>query len=190
MNTSTPVQHSTIGRLVKKFLHTKAGAFVGYSLGLQGFNRIDVVITRANGKREMLRSFNSRTNAGAAVIASLTAGSTLGGISSPAAPKYLAVSSATLTPAAGDTTLASEISTNGFARTAATAGSYSAPGSLDGAASFTFTHTFTATGTQTVASAALFDAASTGNLYVEGNLSASATCNSGDTLAITWTINL
>jgi len=176
--------------MVKGFLHTKLGAFVGYHLGISGYNRIDAVITRANGGTEMKRSYNSRTDAGAALCASLISGSTLGGISSPAAPKYLAVSSATLTPAHGDTTLTSELSTNGFTRAAATAGSYSAPASLDAAASFTFTHTFTASGTQTVASAALFDAASTGNLYVEGNFASSSTLNSGDTLSVTWTINL
>lgn len=178
------------GQFVKKLLHTKPGAFIGYHLGISGFNRIDAVLTRANGKIERTHSYNSRTNSGAALCASLLAGTDLGSITSPGAPINLAVSSTTLTPADTDTTLSGEITTNGFARAAATPGSYTAPTTLDGAASFTLSHTFTATGSETINSAALFDALSGGNLYVEGNLSSAATPASGDTLALTWTINL
>lgn len=190
INTQAPIQYSPLGRIAKRFLHTRVGAFIGYKLGLQGFNRIEAVITRANGVVEHKRSYNSRVDVGAALTASLISGSTLGSISSPGAPKYIAVSSSSLTPAHGDTTLSGEISSNGFARALATAGSYSAPASLDASASFTFSKTFTATGTQTVASAALFDASSSGNLFVEGNLASSASLNSGDTLQIVWTVNL
>jgi hypothetical protein len=189
MNKKTPRQYSAIGQLVKKALHTKLGAFIGYSLGISGFNRIDAVITRANGVVEAQHSFNSRVNTGAALISSLVSGTTLGSLTSPLPPKYLAVSTSTLTPAATDTTLSGELTVNGFARSAATAGSYTAPASLDAGCSFTFTHTFTATGTETIASAALFDASTLGNMFVEGNLSSTATLNSGETLAVTWTIN-
>jgi len=156
---------------------------------LQGFNQIQAIVTRSNGKVEILRSYNSRTDVGAALTSTLMSGTTLGSLTSPAAPKYLAVSSSTLTPAHTDTTLTGELSTNGFTRAAATAGGYTAPASLDAGASFTQSHTFTATGTQTVASAALFDAATGGNLFVEGNLATSASLNSGDTLQVVWTVN-
>lgn len=219
MHTRPPLQYTPIGRTIKKFLHTKIGAFIGFHLGISGFNRIQTQIARFKrfytegetlGKKEFIQritrddgvsfvgvyalprlrvAFNSRVDAGAALTASLMSGSTLGGISSPAAPKYIAVSPTTLTPAHGDTTLSGELSTNGFTRAAATAGGYSAPSALDAAASFTQSHTFTATGTQTVASAALFDAASTGNMFVEGNFASSATLSTNDTLAVTWTVN-
>lgn len=219
MQTKAPLQYSPIGRTIKKFLHTKIGAFIGFHLGISGFNRIQTQVARFKryhvegeklGNREFIQhitrddgfsftgvyslpssrvAFNSRVDAGAALTASLMSGTTLGGISAPAAPKYIAVSPTTLTPAKGDTTLSGELSTNGFTRAAATAGGYSAPASLDGAASFTQTKTFTATGTQAVASAALFDAASTGNMFVEGNFASSATLSTNDTLQVTWTVN-
>jgi len=219
IETKAPFQYSPLGQAIKKFLHTKLGALVGFHLGIAGFNRIQTQVARfkryydpaqklAKGEfvqditrddgfsfvgvyalPKMRVAFNSRVDAGAALTASLMSGTTLGGISSPAAPKYIAVSPTTLTPAKGDTTLSGELSTNGFTRAAATAGGYSAPASLDGAASFTQTKTFTATGTQTVASAALFDAASTGNMFAEGNFLSSATLSTNDTLQVTWTVN-
>jgi hypothetical protein len=219
MQTKPPLQYSPIGRTIKKFLHTKVGAFIGFHLGISGFNRIQTQVARFQryyregekiSKREFIQhitqddgfsfvgvyklpklrvAFNSRVDAGAALTASLMSGSTLGGISSPGAPKFIAVSPTTLSPAKGDTTLSGELATNGFTRAAATAGGYSAPSTLDGAASFTQTKTFTATGTQTVASAALFDAASTGNMFVEGNFASSATLSTNDTLQVAWTVN-
>ena len=190
LNTHSPIQYSLIGRLTKRFLHTKLGAFIGYTLGLQGFNRIEAIITRANGNVELMKSYNSRTNSGAALCASLISGTTLGGLTSPSAAKYIACSPTTLTPASGDTTLSGELSTNGFTRALATAGTYTGPASLDAGASYVLTKTFTATGGQTVASAAIFDAASTGNLFVEGNFGSSATLATNDTLQVNWTINL
>lgn len=206
-------------KALKAFLHTKAGAFLGYHLGIAGFNRIEAQISRfkryhregealKRGERVMaigetglfgvyaapraIQSYNSRVNAGAALNASLISGSTLGGISSPAAPKYIALSTSSLTPAAGDTTLSGETAASGLARAAATAGGYSAPGSLDAAALFTQTKTFTNTsgGSVTVVSAALFDAASSGNLFVEGNLSSSAVLAINDAIQLTWTVNI
>ncbi len=218
MQTKAPMQYSPAGQIIKRFLHTKIGAFIGFHLGVSGFNRIETKIARFQRywlgeilkKGEFLQTierengeiltgvyklpktrvaFNSRVDAGAAITASLMSGSTLGGISSPAAPKFIAVSPTTLTPAKGDTTLSGELAVNGFTRAAATAGGYVTPASLDGAASFTQTKTFTATGTQTVASAALFDASSTGNMFVEGNFASSATLSTNDTLTVTWTVN-
>lgn len=191
MNTYTPFQYSSIGRLVKKFLHTKIGARVGFFFNIKGFNRVGAIITRIDGTQEFLGfAYNSRVNKGADLIASLITGAAQNSISSPLPPKYIALSTASLSPAAGDTTLSSETSSSGMGRALGTQGSYTGPVSLDGAASYTVTKTFTASGSITIVSAALFDAVSTGNLFVEANLSASAIMNTGDTLAITWTVNL
>lgn len=186
MNTSQPFQYSTLGRLIKRLVHTKIGARIGFALGLSGFNRVEVAV---NGKL-LAPTFNSRVNKGAALTASLMSGSSLGSISSPLPPLYIALSTSSLTPASGDTTLSGETSASGLARAVGTAGGYSAPGSLDGSASYTVTKTFTSGATATIASAALFDASSSGNLFVEANLSSSASVVSGDTLAITWTVNV
>jgi hypothetical protein len=139
-----------------------------------------------------LRSFNSRVDAGAALVSSLISGTTLGGISSPAVAKYIALSTSSLTPAKGDTTLTGETAASGLARAIATMGTYTAPSSLDGGASWIASKTFTNTsgGSVTVVSAAIFDAASTGNMLVEGNLSSSAVLAINDQLTINWTINV
>lgn len=188
MQTSVPVQYNKVGQLFKRFLHTKVGAFVGYHAGVSGFNRVDALV---NGKY-IGSSYNSRVDKGAALAASLMSGSSLGSISSPLPPLYIALSTASLTPAKGDTTLTSETVVSGLARALGTAGTYTAPAALDGAASYVITKMFTAgvTGPTVIQSAALFDAASTGNMFVEANLSASASLGNGDTLTITWTINL
>lgn len=190
METATPLQYSPLGSLIKKFLHTKIGAYIGYTLGISGFNRVDAYITRANGKVERLRpSYNARVDAGAALTASLISGTTLGGISSPLAAKYIAVSISSLTPAKGDTTLSGETALSGMTRALATAGTYVAPSVLDGAASYVLTKTFTATGPITIVSTAIFDAASTGNMLCEANLGSSAALANTDTLTINWGIN-
>ena len=143
-------------------------------------------------ERRQNRSFNSRVDAGAALCASLISGTTLGGLTSPLAAKYIALSTSTLTPAKGDTTLTGESVATGLARALASAGSYTLPSTLDGAASYVLSKTFTNTsgGTVTILSAAIFDAVSTGNMYVEGNLSTSAPLDNNDQLTINWTINL
>lgn len=190
MNTKQPFQYSTLGILIKKFLHTKFGAFIGFQLGLSGFNTIQVIITRATtGKKKILNSYNSRVNKGGDLIGSLTSGTSLNSISSPLPPIYLALSTASLTPVKTDTTLTSEITTLGLGRVAGTVGGYTGPASLDAAASYTISHTWTASGTVTPVSAAIFDAVSGGNMFVEGNLSASASLLNGDTIALTWTVN-
>lgn len=190
--TKIPFQYSALGIIVKKFLHTKFGAKVGYFLGLPGFNKIEAVITRANGKIEILRSFNSRVDVGAALSASLISGTTLGGLTTPAAAKYIALSTTTLTPAKTDTTLTGETAATGLARALGTAATYTAPSVLDGAASYILSKTFTnsSAGSVTILSAAIFDAASVGNMFVEGNLSTSAVLAIGDQVTINWTVNL
>lgn len=152
-------------------------------------NRVDVSIFRVEtGKWEHLApSFNSRINAGANWMATIM-GSAAG---TPA--NYIALTATLVTAATGDTTLAGEITTNGLARAQGTYGTYTAPGSVGGAASYRLTKTFTYTGTGavTVQTAALFDAAAAGNMFVETQLTASATVTAnGDQIAITWTVNI
>lgn len=187
-----PIQYSNnpMVLLLKKFLHTKLGAFIGYKIGLKGFNRLEAVHMR-NGKLvKRSFSYNSRVNIGGDLIGSLITGTSLNSIVSPLPPKYIALSTATLTPAATDTTLASETVVAGVARALGTQGGYVRPTTLDGAALYTVTKTFTLTGSATtIVSAALFDAVSSGNMFVEANLSTSATMATNDTLALTWTIN-
>jgi len=150
-------------------------------------NKVTAEIIRVDGSKEVITGYNSRVNAGALWQAQLM-GSAAG---TPA--NYLALSTAVLTPAAGDTTLASEIvsgTNTGLVRVAATYGGYTAPGSLGGSASYTLTHSFTSAASTTVNSAALFNASSAGSLFVESNLSSAATLASGDVLNITWQINI
>lgn len=164
---------------------------MAYYMGISGFNRLDSYITRTNGTVERLwPSFNSRVDVGAALCASLISGTTLGGISSPLTAKYIALSTSSLTPAKGDTTLTGETSSSGMGRALATAGTYTAPASLDGAASYVLTKTFTASGSITIVSSAMFDAVSTGNMLAEANLTSSAALANGDTLTIQWAVNL
>lgn len=139
-------------------------------------------------------AYNSRVNKGADLIASLITGAAQNSISSPLPPKYIALQdTGTLTPAYSDTTLTHECVQTGLTRALGTQGSYTGPGTtLDGAASYQVTKTFTnsSAGSVTIYSAALFDAASSGNMFVEANLSASVILAINDTLAITWTVNL
>lgn len=191
MNTQTPIQYTSFGQFMKKILHTKIGAWFAYNIGISGFNRLD--IEHRNGNGELIKyshSYNSRVDKGGDLIASLITGTSQNSISSPLPPKYIALSTSSLTPAHTDTTLSGETSSSGMARALGVQGSYITPTTLDGVASYTVTKTFTATGTITIVSAALFDAVSTGNMFVEANLSVSSVLANGDTLGITWTVNL
>lgn len=185
-----PFQFSKYGNLLKSFLHTR----IGYYLKIKGFNRIESFhISALTGKKTALGfAYNSRVNKGSDLIASLITGASQNSITSPLPPKYIALSTSSLTPAAGDTTLSGETSATGLGRTLGTQASYVSASVLDGAASYTVSNTFTNTsgGSVTVLSAALFDAVSTGNLFVEGNLSASAILANNDKIAIVWTVNL
>ena len=193
METKIPTKHSRIGRLISKLIHTKVGAFLAYHAGLSGFNRIDAYIIRANGNREkLLPTYNSRVNKGAALLASLLSGDSLGSISSPLPAKYIALSTSSLTADKADTTLTGETAVSGLTRAAGATGTYTAPSTLDGACSYVLSKTFTAgaAGPTTIVSAAIFDAASTGNMFVEANLSSSAVLALNDQLVLQWTVNL
>lgn len=193
MNTKIQFQFSKYGSLIKSILHTKWGAYLGYHLKIKGFNRVGFVHTSAaTGAQKFLGySYNARVAKGGDLIASLITGAAQNSITSPLPPKYIALSTSVLTPANGDTTLAGETAIAGVGRAVGTIGGYATPSVLDGACSFTVSKTFTLTGAPTtIASTALFDAAASGNLFAEANLSSTAVMATSDTLAITWTVNL
>lgn len=174
---------------LKEFLHTPQGAEFGFKNGIKGYNMVKV---RVLSSGDEMVGYNSRVNRGAGIVASLMTASTLGSATGYAAPLYIALSTASLTPASGDTTLTSETSATGLARALGTVQNYTAPTSLDAGASYQLYKLFTNTSgsSVTIQSAAIFDASSTGNLFVEANLSSSATVPNNDKLEVTWTVNI
>jgi hypothetical protein len=122
---------------------------------------------------------NLRTNAGGDWQASVM-GNTA---AQPASCNYIAVSNDATAPAAGDTTLASEIAANGLTRAQ---GTYA---HTNGTSSYTIQKVFSATGTQASQKTALFNASSVGTMCFE-NTYTQVTVNNGDTLTVTWTVNI
>jgi len=97
----------------------------------------------------------------------------------------IAVSTDATAPAAGDTTLTGEISTNGLARIQATNITHG-----DNTNSSTIEHEWTASGTHTnVQKCALFNNTSGGTMTHEGTFTA-ASLISGDKLKVTYVINI
>ena len=118
---------------------------------------------------------NLRTNAGINWQYGQMAGGTA------AVCTYIALTNTAITPAATDTSLSGEITTNGLARALGT------PTHTSNATSFTLANTFTATGTQAAQAAAILNASSSGTMCFE-NTFTQASLVSGDTLTVTWTI--
>lgn len=102
--------------------------------------------------------------------------------SAPAA--YLALSSTVQSGAAGDTTLAGELSTNGFSRAYWSTYAHTAA-----VASYTLTKFFTATGTSTINSEAIFNASAGGSMPFISAETSPPTLVSGDTLTQNVTIS-
>lgn len=125
-----------------------------------------------------------RTNAGAnwqADTMGQTTGSGIGtGAFAPA--NYIAVTENATSPSASDTTLTSELATDGLSRAQ---GAYS---HTSNATSYTVSKTFTATGSRVIAKAALFNASSTGTMAFESLVSPTASVANGDQLTVTFTI--
>lgn len=123
-------------------------------------------------------------NAGYDLICDTTANPT-----QPAPAKYMALTANSTAPAAGDTTLTAEIVTasGGLIRAAATYAH------TTGTKVFTLTKTFTTNGSDslpvTIAKFAIFNAASSGSMFVENLLATTATLSAvGDQLTITETV--
>lgn len=108
-----------------------------------------------------------------------------------AAATYIALTANTTAPAAGDTTLTSEITTAGGGLVRAAA-SYA---HTTGASTFTLTKTFTGNGSDsypvTIGKVGVFNASSSGTLVWESLLSPTATFSaSGDNTTLTVTITV
>lgn len=99
---------------------------------------------------------------------------------------YIAVSSGTTNETTSSTTLETEIATGGLTRADATTKSHSA-----GTNSTLIEHTFTASATHTaVHKSAMFNASSGVTMTHVANFASDATLVSGDTLKVSWTLNL
>lgn len=144
-------------------------------------NLVHAWINRADGTHEELGiAQNLRTTVGADWQADVMGNST-----QPAEAQYIALTTNTTAPAAGDTTLTGEIASDGLERAQ---GAYTHTG---GTTSYKITHTFTATGAHTdVAKAGLFNDAAAGTLVFATLLSSTATLATNDTLTIEWTVNI
>jgi hypothetical protein len=99
--------------------------------------------------------------------------------------RYIAVTTNATAPAAGDTTLTTEIASGGLSRAAATTNTHSA-----GTNTTTLGITFTASGAHTsVQKSGLFNASSSGIMTHENTFTA-VTLATNDQLQVTWTLTL
>lgn len=151
---------------------------------------LNVAVKRANsdifeavGGQSPVYIHNTFTNAGRDYAhAQLYTNTSAGGRGSG----FVAVSAEGTTPVAGDTTLATEITTGGLGRADATTKSHTG-----GTNTSTIEHTFTASATHTaVHKAALFTASSSGTMTHAANFSSDVTLASSDQLKVTFTLTL
>lgn len=130
---------------------------------------------------------NIITNAGQDVISRQTAcGAT--GVACANGGVYIALSNDTTTPAAGDTTCPSELTSYGIGLVR-TLGTYShTAGTNTHTITATFTYSPTIAHSVTISKVCMFDASSGGNLFAESLLSPTAIVSaSGDQVTIAWT---
>lgn len=156
-----------------------------YRLG-EIFGIWDIQVKRANsdkGWERVCKVKNLFTNAGRDFahnqIYTNTAAGTRGA-------GFIAVSAETTAPAAGDTTLAGEITTGGLGRADADTKTHT-----NGTNTSTIEETFTASGAHTaVHKAALFNASSAGTMPHAANFSTDVTLATNDQLKVTFTLTL
>jgi len=99
---------------------------------------------------------------------------------------YVALTTDTAAASASDTSLAQELASNGFSRADATTKSHT-----NGTNSSTIEHTFTSSGTvSNIHKSGTFNNASSTTLCHEAVFGTDASLISGDTLKVTWTLNL
>lgn len=143
---------------------------------LQGYFTIRV--THADGTFEEETVPNTVTNAGKALIASLA------GDASAVPFTYLALGTGNTAPAASQTALVAEISTNNLARAAATVSRVTTTVTND---TLQLVYTWTASGSSTVEEVGVFNAASTGTMLARALTSSKALVNT-DQLMITYKV--
>lgn len=146
-------------------------------------NIVTVTHARPDGKIFTEVTHNTRTNAGALLIAQAQGQ----GSQSPSA--WVACSSLTIVPSMTDTSLPGEITINGLARQLGNFGGYVAPTVIDGPASYQLSATFIATAPQIVNSIAAFNAQTGGIMGFELNIAAQNLV-AQSTLQIVWTFNV
>lgn len=144
-------------------------------------NLVHAWINRADGTQEDLGiAENLRTTVGADWQSDVMGNST-----QPVSARWIALTTNATAPAAGDTTLATEITTGGLTRAV---GAYTHTASTT---AYKITNTFTASAAHTnVAKAGLFTAITAGILVFTTLLSSTATLAINDTLTIEWTVNI
>jgi hypothetical protein len=131
-----------------------------------------------------LFSIELRTNSGRDWQARVMGDTASTGTGAYAAANYIGVTANSTAPAAGDTTLAGEITVGSLARVQA------AYGHTDGQATYTLTRTFTSDQTVTLQKIGVFNAAAGGTMAFESPLNAPAVMVSGDNLQIVETVTL
>ena len=160
-----------------------SGVQVSEGLRITGWVKVSVV---RNGEvTYFYESHNLITNQGKDMIAKMVSGGSGSGTGlNPNGANYIALTTDSTAPSATDTSLASEISTNGLQRAQ---GAWS---HTNGTNPFTVSKTFTASGSFTaVQKAGLFNAASGGGMLAANTFS-SVNLISGDQITITWTITV
>ncbi|MCS4538086.1 MAG: hypothetical protein HYY67_04420 [Thaumarchaeota archaeon] len=165
----------------------------GYSSGTQVYEGVKVSgwvkvqVVREGKVIYFQEGHNLITNQGIDIIAKqLIAGTNASVKANPLGTTYIALTTTAITPAAGDTTLSGEITTNGLQRAE---GVYNHANSTS---TIIVKKTFTASGSFTAVQAAgLFNSntASSAGMLAENTFS-SVNLISGDQITITWTITI
>ena len=150
-------------------------------LSAVGRSDLAVLIIRKYGILKYDTGFikNTITNAGLAVISGL-----VGNTGSQTAFTYLAVGTSSTAPAASQTTLGGEISTNGLGRAAATVSRVTTTQTND---TLRLLKAFAVSGTSTVEEAGMFNASSSG-VMLNRALTATKPVVNGDTLTVTYDV--
>ena len=134
-----------------------------------------------NVKQDWCYAPNLRTNAGINWQADV-----MGNGTQPASARYIALTENATAPAAGDTTLTSELAVEGLSRAL---GTYA---HTTDATSYTISYLFTKTGAtaRTINKYGLFNAASSGTMPFESAMPNPPVLTAADTIAVTVTINI
>lgn len=139
----------------------------------------ELILTRKDGSVEKFKSKNLITNAGKAGLASR-----INGNGGEAAFTYMAVGTGSTAASASDTTLQTELASDGLSRAAATASRITTSVTNDTAR---LALTFTITGTQVLREVGILNASSGGTLLCR-TVFAAVTVNNGDSLTINYDI--
>jgi hypothetical protein len=140
----------------------------------------------SRGEEEVIR--NLVTDAGRVALHTLMYGTAAqkAGLSLGSGFNYMAISGDATAPDAGDTSLAGELSSDGLSRASVTP---TLPTGSEVLTSLNYEFTYTGTAPQSVQKAALFDAASSGNMAHEIAFSL-RTLAQNDTLTLTFNITM